>query len=70
MIACSVCNKHDAPSYFKVARVAQTGVESPLTTTCSISCLLRWGYNYATLQGARMVWTAKQAIEQLLNPKG
>lgn len=67
---CSICAKRGAPGYFKVGRVDPNGVESPLTTTCSIKCLLQWGYSYAALQGARAVWTAKQAIKMFFDPKG
>lgn len=64
---CSVCATRDAPSYFKVARVAPDGVESPLTVCCSIRCLISWSYQYATLQGTRMVWTAKETLRQLFS---
>lgn len=69
MIACSVCSKRDG-TFFKVLRVAPDGTESPLTTTCSVKCLLTWGYSYATLQGTRMVWTAREAVRKFFDPKG
>jgi hypothetical protein len=61
---CSICNKRDSPSYYKVARVTTGGAESPLTMCCSVRCLFQWSYQYASLQGARMVWTAKEAIKK------
>lgn len=70
MIACAACGKRDASTYFKVVRVAQNGAESPLTTTCSVKCLLQWGYQYAALQSAKMVWTAKAAVRRFFDPKG
>lgn len=64
---CSVCQRRDAPSYFKVAQVSLGGVESPLTTTCSIKCLLTWAYQYATLKGAVLAAQTKGLVQQLLD---
>lgn len=61
---CSVCMKRDAASYFRVARVSPGGVESPLTTVCSLKCLLSWTYQYTALQGTRLAYGAREAIKQ------
>lgn len=61
---CSVCAKRDAPTYFRVVRVSPGGAESPLTTVCSIKCLLSWAYTFATLQGTRMAYGVREAIKQ------
>ena len=63
-VVCSTCGKRDA-SYFRVGRVAADGTETPLTTTCSIRCLLSWSVQYAQLQGMRLAFGARQAIDQL-----
>lgn len=62
--ACSTCGKRDA-SYFQVRRVAQDGTETLLTTVCSAKCMAGWLYQYAQLQSMRLVFGAKQAIDQL-----
>lgn len=63
--ACSVCSTRTAPSYYKVSHLAPDGSEAAITTTCSIRCLISWAYQYATIQGTKLVWTAKEAIRQL-----
>lgn len=63
-VACSACGKRDA-SYFRVGRVAADGTETPLTTTCSVRCLISWAFSYAQLQGMKLAYGAKQAIDQL-----
>ena len=64
MTACSTCGKRDT-SYFRVGRVATDGVETPLTTVCSVKCMAGWLYQYAQLQSMRLVFGAKQALDQL-----
>ena len=61
---CSICAKQDAPSYFKISRLTPTG-ESPLTVTCSINCLLTWGYKYASMQGVKLAYGAKAALKEI-----
>lgn len=65
-MTCSICNKRDA-TFLKVTRVAPDGTESPLTTTCSVLCLLRWGHQYATLQSAKLAWNVKTALASLFD---
>lgn len=68
-LACSACAKRDAPSYFKVTRVSPSGAEEPITVTCSVRCLLAWGYQFTALQSAKMVYSVKQVLGQLFAPR-
>lgn len=63
-LACSACSRTDAPNYFKVTRVSREGVESHMTVVCSAACMMRWTYSFTTMQGARLVYGAKNAWEQ------
>jgi hypothetical protein len=63
-VACSVCSKRDA-TYFRVERVAADGTASQLTTVCSVKCMSGWLYQYASIQSMRLVYGAKQAIDQI-----
>jgi type IV secretory pathway VirB6-like protein len=64
--ACSVCTKRDAPGFYKISHLAADGTEAPVTTVCSIRCMLTWGYQYASIQGARMAYGARQAVKEVL----
>ena len=65
MLACSVCAKRDAAAYYKVAHVLLDGTEEPVTVVCSIRCLLSWGYQYASMQGAKMAYGVKAAVKEI-----
>lgn len=64
---CSVCARRDAPTYFRVASVSPGGVESPLTTTCSIKCLFQWAYQYAALKGMVLAGQTKSLVQQFVD---
>jgi hypothetical protein len=66
-LVCSVCNSQRAPNYFRVLKISlATGAEEPLTTVCSLPCLMRWLYTFGALQGARLAYGAKTAWGQLV----
>jgi hypothetical protein len=66
-LVCSVCNIQTAPNYFRVLKISRTtGAEIPLTTVCSLPCLMRWLYTFGALQGARLAYGAKSAWQQLV----
>ncbi len=64
---CSVCNRRDAPNYFRVQEVTPGGVESPLTTTCSVKCLMTWLYKYAAFKGTMLAVKTKGVVQQFLD---
>lgn len=64
---CSVCRSRDAASYLRVQNVTPGGVETLLTTTCSIKCLLTWTYKYATLKGVMLAAQTKSAMQQFID---
>lgn len=64
---CSVCSNRTAPSYYKVSHLAQDGSEAPITTTCSVLCLLRWGQQFAALQSTKLAWNVKTALAGLID---
>lgn len=59
---CSVCSQ---TTRYRVMQVAPNGDESPLTSVCSVKCLLQWGYAFASMRGMQMAYGVKQKIEQL-----
>lgn len=64
-LACSTCSRRDAPNYFKVTRVTNGHVETPLTTVCSLPCLMKWCYGFAAMQSARMVYGLREMWNKL-----
>jgi hypothetical protein len=66
-LVCSVCNSQRAPNYFRVLKISlSTHAETPLTTVCSLPCLLKWLYTFGALQGLRLAYGAKNAWGQLV----
>ena len=66
-LSCASCSKADAPSYFRITRVAFDGTEAPLTVVCSVKCLAQWAYTFATLQGARIVFGVREALKTVFD---
>lgn len=63
MATCAVCRRQTA-AHFEVRRVgAQTAT---LTRVCSAVCLLRWGYDFTTRQGATGMALAANIVQKLL----
>lgn len=62
---CSACGARDASSYFRVERVAADGTATPVTMVCSLRCLLSWAMQYGQLQGAKLAFGAKQAVDRI-----
>jgi len=64
---CSACNERNAASYFRVQRVSPAGAETPLTTVCSVKCLLQWTYAFASMRGMQLAYNARTAVRQFLD---
>lgn len=62
---CSACSKTGG-SYFRVLRGDANGVEAPLVVVCSLTCLLKWAYTYAAMQGMRLAYGAKSTWQKLV----
>jgi len=62
---CANCRR-DATAHFKVIRVDHHG-EDHMVTVCSIMCLMKWGYTFATVSGVRLAFGVKNGLSTLLD---
>ena len=65
---CAACAKEGAPSYFRITRVTFEGSEAPLTTVCSVRCMVQWCYSFASLQGLKLVYGVREVVKHLFGP--
>jgi hypothetical protein len=63
---CVSC-RQSTSSHFSITRYNAQNQSVGSVDVCSITCLLRWGYEYATLEGARLAFGVKNSVTSLLN---
>ena len=55
---------------FEITRFDRNGVAQPTVVCCSIVHLLQWAYDYATINGMRLAYGAKQTFESFMQMLG
>lgn len=60
---CSTCGARGG-NFYKVVQ-AKNGTETTISTSCSLTCMMKWLTTYATMQGMRLTYGVQQTWENL-----
>ena len=66
LIVCVHCRR-PVSARFEITRFDASNASRGTVTACSTLCLIKWAYEYSTLQGMRFAFGAKNAVTALLD---